>query len=188
MPCRRGQPAETLRGGQVELRRWRVSDLEPLSRAIAESRDHLIPWMPWAADQDRERTATFLERSGREWDQGEAYGYAITTAGMVVGSCGLMRRIGPGGLDIGYWFHPAWTGRGLATMAVATLVRQGFALPGIDRIEIHHDEANRASGAIPRRLGFTEVARHQVPGGPTAPGEVGIDVIWRAHRPVTAGR
>jgi RimJ/RimL family protein N-acetyltransferase len=67
-------------------------------------------------------------------------------------------------------------------MAVAALVRQGFELPGIDRIEIHHDEANHASGAVPRRLGFTEVERVPVPEGPTAPGEVGIDVTWRIHR------
>jgi RimJ/RimL family protein N-acetyltransferase len=39
----------------------------------------------------------------------------------VIGSSGLMRRIGPGGLDIGYWLHPAWTGKGLATTAVAAL-------------------------------------------------------------------
>ncbi|MFI0778923.1 GNAT family N-acetyltransferase [Streptomyces sp. NPDC021212] len=181
-----GHPAETLRSGQVELRRWRMSDLEPLRRAIEESLDHLKPWMPWAAVQERQRTAAYLERSEREWEAGESYGYAIITEGTVIGACGLMRRIGPGGLDIGYWLHPAWTGRGLATLAVAALVRQGFALPGIDRLEIVHDEANRPSAAIPRRLGFTEVARHQVPGGPTAPGEVGVDVIWRLHKPVTA--
>ncbi|MFI0819073.1 GNAT family N-acetyltransferase [Streptomyces sp. NPDC021098] len=181
-----GQPAEILRNGQVELRRWRATDLDPLHRAIEESLDHLMPWMPWAAVQERQQTAAYLERSEREWDSGEVYGYAITTEDTVVGSCGLARRIGPGGLDIGYWLHPAWTGHGLATLAVEALVRQGFALPGIDRLEIVHDEANLPSAAIPRRLGFTEVARHQVPGGPTAPGEVGIDVIWRMHKPTTA--
>lgn len=175
-------PAETLHRDQVELRRWSLSDLDTLHRTIVESLDHLVPWMPWAADQDRQRTAEFLERSEREWDAGEAFNYAVTAEGGIVGSCGLMRRIGPGGLEIGYWLHPRWTGRGLATMAVAALVRQGFALPEVDRMEIHHDEANHASGATARRAGFTKVERRPAPGGPVAPGEVGVNVIWRMHK------
>ncbi|MGI5466174.1 GNAT family N-acetyltransferase [Streptomyces sp. CA-132043] len=64
-------------------------------------------------------------------------------------------------------------------MAVAALVSQGFQLARIDRIEIHHDAANSASGAVARRVGFTEVERIQAAEGAVAPGEVGIDVIWR---------
>nr|WP_260328613.1 GNAT family protein [Streptomyces sp. Ag109_O5-1] len=64
-------------------------------------------------------------------------------------------------------------------MAAAALVRQGFHLAGTDRIEIHHDAANPASGAVARRLGFIEVERVEAPEGPVAPGEAGVDVIWR---------
>ncbi|MGP3970651.1 GNAT family N-acetyltransferase [Streptomyces sp. 6N223] len=82
--------------------------------------------------------------------------------------------IGAGRFAIGYWLHSRWTGRGLATMAAAALVSQGFQLVGIDRIEIHHDAANLASGGVAFRLGFTEVERGQAPEGPVAPGEVGL--------------
>lgn len=172
-------PAEILSSDRVELRRWHAGDLDALDRAISESLDHLIPWMPWAAAHGRENTAAFLARSDDEWAAGEAFAYAITSQGTVIGSCGLHRRIGAGGLEIGYWLHPAWTGRGLATQAAAALVGQGFTLPGIDRLEIQHDAANAASGAVARRLGFTEVARVPVPQGPATPGEEGVDVIWR---------
>ena len=189
------QPAEHLMCDQVALRRWRVSDLDALDRAVRESKDHLVPWMPWAAGADRQHLADFLARSQREWDSGQAFGYAITVDDTVIGSCGLHRRIGAGGLEIGYWLHPGWTGRGLATMAAAALTDQGFRLTGIDRVEIHHDAANRASGAVPRRLGFTEVGRVPTPEGPAAPGEAGIDVVWRMTtdqwrqgRPDAAGR
>ncbi|MFF7987706.1 GNAT family N-acetyltransferase [Streptomyces sp. NPDC007901] len=174
-----GQPADVLRFDQVELRRWRVDDIEALHRAITESRDHLLPWMPFAATHDRKQGEGFLARSEEQWASGEAYGYAITSGGVVIGSCGLHRRIAPGGLEIGYWLHHAWTGRGLATMATAALVQAGQELPGIDHVEIHHDEANSASGAVARRLGFAEVERVRVPDGPEAPGETGVEVIWR---------
>lgn len=172
-------PAEILRSDQVELRRWRTGDLDALDHAIHESLGHLVPWMPWAAGHGRRDTAGFLARSQDEWGSGEAYAYAITSEDVVIGNCGLHRRIGAGGLEIGYWLHPRWTGRGLATAAAAALVGQGFGLTGIDRLEIHHDAANAASGAVARRLGFTEIAHVPEPEGPSAPGEVGIEVVWR---------
>ena len=64
-------------------------------------------------------------------------------------------------------------------MAAAALVQAGRDLPGTDHIEIHHDEANSASGAIAHRLVFTEVERVRVPDGPEAPGETGVQVRWR---------
>ena len=60
-----------------------------------------------------------------------------------------MARIGPGGLEIGYWVRRAYTRRGIATTAAAALVDQAFRLPGIERVEIVHDELNVASGGIP---------------------------------------
>ncbi|MFH8369823.1 GNAT family N-acetyltransferase [Streptomyces sp. NPDC018031] len=70
-----------------------------------------------------------------------------------------------------------WTWR--SPSRSTTCCRGCLGLPGIDRIEIRHDAANRASAAIPRRLGFTEVGRVRVSAQPLAPGEVGIDVTWR---------
>ncbi|GAB2826101.1 GNAT family N-acetyltransferase [Streptomyces daliensis] len=182
------QPAETVAFDEVELRRWRADDIDTLNRVATESLAHLRPWMPWAAHHDRDAIAAFLARSDEEWASGQAYNYAITSGGEVIGSCGLMRRIGLGGLEIGYWLHPGWTGRGLATMTAAALLQQGFALTGTDRVEIHHDAANLASEGVPRRLGFTEVERVPVPEGAEAPGEVGVNVIWRVHSPAAASR
>ena len=91
-----------------------------------------------------------------------------------------MARIGPGGLEIGYWVHRAYTRRGLVTTAAAALVDQAFRLPGVNRVEIVHDELNVASGRVPRKLGFTEVERR--PLEELSPGGSGIGVIWRLTR------
>ncbi|MFD4988711.1 GNAT family N-acetyltransferase [Streptomyces sp. NPDC058374] len=177
-------PADILPAGPAELRRWRSEDAEALHRAVTESRDHLAPWMPWAAGQGPRETEEYLARCDEEWETGQAYTYALTVGGEVLGSCGLMRRIGPGGLEIGYWIHPAWTGRGLVTRSVGSLVAAVRAMPDVDHVTIHHDEANQASGAVAARLGFTEISRAPKPGGPTAPGESGIEVVWRLPVPV----
>jgi ribosomal-protein-serine acetyltransferase len=176
------EPREVLDSGQVQLRRWRAGDADTVYRVVMESLEHLLPWMPWASGYNRDRATQFAMQCEQDWESGVAYQYAITTDGVVVGSCGLMRRIGPGGLEIGYWLHPAFTGRGLATSAAEALQRQAFALPGIERVEIHHDSANTASGGIPRRLGYTEIERPAPTQEPLAPGEHGVRVVWRLTR------
>lgn len=169
--------------GDVRLRRWHAADIDELQRVVNEALPHLRPWMLWAAgDYDHAAAADFLARYDRYWGSGEAYSYAITVAGEVVGACGLERRIEEGGLEVGYWLHPRHTGRGLATMASAALAEQAFELPGIERLQIWHDAANTASAGVPRRLGFTEIARRTPPRDPLAPGEVGVDVVWQLIR------
>ncbi|MFF4649566.1 GNAT family N-acetyltransferase [Streptomyces sp. NPDC001380] len=176
-------PPETIASGPVVLRRRRAADAAAVDRLVTESLDHLLPWMPWAAHHDAAAATAYTADCERHWESGEAYDYAITCDGQDVGNGSLMRRIGPGGLEIGYWLHPAWTGRGLATAAARALVEAAFALPGTERVEIHHDAANHASGAVARRAGLTEAERRPAaPDAPQAPGECGIDVVWRTTR------
>jgi RimJ/RimL family protein N-acetyltransferase len=162
------------------LRRHRPEDLDPLHQAIEESRDHLRPWMPWA-DQTRDDTATFLRAVIEKWTTGEEYAYLIVDAedGATLGGTGLHRRLGPDALEIGYWRHATAGGRGLVTAAAAALTDAALALPGIERVEIHCDEANTRSAAIPRRLGYT--LDRIVDDAITAPGEHGRSMIW-VHR------
>jgi ribosomal-protein-serine acetyltransferase len=174
------RPDDLLSRGPVTLRRHRPDDLDAVFQAVTESLDHLRPWMPWAANYTRESAAGFLAKSAQDWADSTEYGYAIITGGVLAGGCGLMSRIGPGGLEIGYWVHRAWTRRGLATAASAALVEAAFRLPGVDRVEIVHDELNVASAGVPRKLGFTEVGRR--PLDPPPPAGTGIGVIWRLLR------
>jgi RimJ/RimL family protein N-acetyltransferase len=169
--------------GRVVLRRWRPADVATVDRIVSESLEHLLPWMPGAARHDRDEAAAFLERCEQQWAAGEAYNYAITVDGAEVGSCGMMRRIGPGGLEIGYWVHPAHTRQGIATAAAAALVEEAFTLPDVTHVEIHHDAANLASAAVPRKLGFVETFRAPREDGPAAPGETGVVVVWRITHP-----
>ena len=88
-----------------------------------------------------------------------------------------MRRIGPGGLEIGYWVRTDRTGRGVATEAAGLLTDAALALPDVDHVEIHHDEANAASGRVPAKLGYALVGRDEVER--LNPGEVGVSLVWR---------
>lgn len=179
------RPPELVDAGPAMLRRWRAEDLEAGSEAVFASLEHLRPWMPWAVDFSRASQAEFLVGSERDWQAGAAFNYAMLVDGAIAGSAGLMARIGPGGLEIGYWVHQAYTRRGLATACSSALVDQAFALPGIERVQIVHDELNVASGGIPRKLGFTEIGHRPLDHKPL--GGTGVGVVWEVTRAHWAG-
>jgi RimJ/RimL family protein N-acetyltransferase len=163
---------------RVELRPWRVQDADAQGRAIEESLDHLRPWMAWAAEWPKppeERRALI-----REWEAGPDEFLAVWLGDEIVGSCGLHFRIGEGGAELGYWIHVARTRRGLATEVARRLCERAFADPAIDRVEIHHDRANAASGGVPAKLGFELVG--DTPREPQAPAEEGVERVWRLSR------
>jgi ribosomal-protein-serine acetyltransferase len=175
-------PSETLTGDGVTLRRWRTGDAALVQRAVAESLDHLAPWMPFAVGgytlADGE---SFLASTEADWDAGNAFNYAIFAHdGVVAGSCGLMTRP-EDGFEIGYWLHASYTGRGLATQAAALLVREAWRV-GAAYVMIRHDEANVRSRAVPERLGFSFVERRAPVVEKLTSARIGVDVIWRLER------
>jgi ribosomal-protein-serine acetyltransferase len=172
-------PPDHLSHGSVELRRWHTSDADLCLRLVSESLEHLRPWMPWATpDYSRADAADYLERCDEDWAAGTAFQYLIVADGTPAGAAGLRTRIAPGGLEIGYWVHPDLTARGIATAAAAALTDAALALPGVDHVEIHHDELNLASGRIPAKLGYKAIETRRGRFEP-APGDSGITQVWR---------
>jgi ribosomal-protein-serine acetyltransferase len=168
-----------LGSGEVILRRWRETDAVALHQVVQESLEHLRPWMAWVADgYSLTAAAEFLATVQDEWARGVGYNYAIFVQGRMAGAASLMARIGPGGLEIGYWLHPSYVGRGAATRTASLLAAEAFRV-GMQRVEIVTDVANFRSAAIPRRLGFVEVERRSPPQEPLTPGEDGVDIVWR---------
>jgi ribosomal-protein-serine acetyltransferase len=174
-------PPERIDLAAVTLRRWQPELAEDLQAAVEASLPELRPFMPWATDDHGiDQGREYIARSVAEWDRHENFNYAIlTTDGQVIGSCGLMTRMGEGVLEIGYWVHSAHAGRGHATAVAGALADAALALPGIDRVAIKHDPANPASGRVAEKAGFAHVG--EVAHEPTAPAETGTHWIWERH-------
>lgn len=180
-------PDETLHLPRGVLSRIRESDAGQMSQAVTASLEHLKPWMPWATPQaaSMEAQRTHSREAEEAWDAGSDYIYVLRPgpSGPVIGCFGLHRRIGPGAIEIGYWVHADYTGRGYATASARALTQAGLALPDVDRVEIHTDEANTISAAIPRRLGYRlDRVDERVP---AAPAESIWLQIWITSEPAT---
>jgi ribosomal-protein-serine acetyltransferase len=174
---------ERLEGpGGFVLRRWVPADAEALARAVTESIDRLRPWMAWIADEPLpiDRRRALIAEWEQDFSRGSGAPMGVFLDGRIAGGSGLHDRLDPGGLEIGYWIHPAFLRRGLATRAARILTGAAFAVPGISRVEIHHDKANRASAGVPRKLGFRWLG--EAPDEPAAPADLGIEWRWRIEK------
>src|SRR5262245_61907903 len=98
-----------LGSGEVTLRRWRDTAVTALYEVVQEALEHLRPWMAWVSDgYPMEAATTFVADTVVDWESGRAFNYGIFVSGRLAGATSLMARIGPGGLEIGYWLHPAY--------------------------------------------------------------------------------
>lgn len=151
--------AVAVASGRFTLRRYVAADAEALNRAVADSVDHLLPWMPWAADEPM-TVAARLELFAtwdRQWRAGESAVYGMFKGAEVIGGTGLHRRREgrPDIVEIGYWVHVDHVRRGIATEAAAALTDAAFGLTGTTAVEIMHLPDNVASRGVPARLGYT---------------------------------
>jgi RimJ/RimL family protein N-acetyltransferase len=176
-------------------------DAGDLAAAVGESLDHLRPWMPWATSEaaDKRTQLARIAEADELWESGTDYLYVIVAvdrpghvrAGAasgpgggdagdagerLVGTIGLHRRAGEDIAEIGYWIAAAQTRRGYGTAAARAVTSVAVSLLGVRQVQIHCDEANVASAAIPRKLGYRldRIEPHE----PEAPGERGRRMIW----------
>ncbi len=174
--------------GEVAVRRWAPEDGAELQAVIRASAGHLRPRMvwvdAWVAD-DCDPAAT-IDAWNAAWADGGDLHVGIFERGVLSGAGGLHRRLGPDGLEIGYWLGPHATGRGLATIAAGLLTDLAFADPAIARVRIAHCVTNDASAGVPSRLDFPLLGERSCE-RPLGPADTGTDRIWEVGRAAWPG-
>jgi RimJ/RimL family protein N-acetyltransferase len=152
-------PAYRIITPRLVLRCWNPTDASMLTAALIESREHLLPWMPWAANEPLEPShrVKVLRRFRGEFDLDQDFIYGVFNRNetRVLGGTGLHTRLGEGAREIGYWIHVDFTHQGLATELSAALTRVAFEIEAVNRVEIHCDPRNVYSASVPRKLGYT---------------------------------
>lgn len=167
------------------LRCWEERDAPRLKTSIDDSLAHLRAWMAWAMDEPstldviERRLARFREsfRAAHEFP------FAILDPDEreLLGGIELSRRVGAGGMELGYWLRADRTGRGYATEAADALVSEAFHVCQARRVEIRCDPANAPSAAIAHRLGFRHVITLE-DNTTTPDGRPRDTMVWEATR------
>jgi RimJ/RimL family protein N-acetyltransferase len=169
-------PPDELAVDGLLLRRLTKQDAVPLQSAIRASREHLVPFMPFAsADPDHlEFRRQWIAAVAERFDQGSSFNYGVLKNGAVVGGCSIDSKP-HGAASIGYWVHVDHTRRGYAT-AVARALRDAAVDAGFSPVLLRHDQANIASKVIAKRLGFRFLRSE--PHSIDAPGQTGTSLVW----------
>lgn len=152
-------PAYRIETERLIVRCYQPADAKLLAESVAESVEHLKPWMPWAHDEPEPfeiKEKRMLSMRGKfDLQQDYVYGIFNKDETKLLGGTGLHTRLGDRQLEIGYWLHKDFINKGLITESTAALVKVAFEIIHIHRIEIHCAVENLASASIPRKLGFT---------------------------------
>jgi ribosomal-protein-serine acetyltransferase len=139
------------------LRLLEESDARELHTAIEANREHLTPWMPWAADQTLASTLAFITRTRRQLRDNDGFQTVVVEDGRIVGVIGYHSVSWRGrSTSLGYWLTERAQGRGTMTLTVRALTDHAFETWHLDHVEIRAGVENARSRAIPERLGFTQ--------------------------------
>lgn len=160
-PTRRPAPFR-IETGRLVLRCPDPADVDLVQEAVAESVATLRPWMPWVEGEpvSRGQRRTDLRRFRDEFRRHENYVYFLFTPeeDRMVGGMGLHPRVGPCGVELGYWIRSSERGRGLAVEGTAALIRAAFECVGVDRVEIRIEPPNAASRRVVEKLAIPREA------------------------------
>ena len=144
------------------IRCYHPHDAPLLKNAIDQSLDHLKPWMSWTKYEPESVQAKMdrLRKYRGQFDLGIDYTFGIFSKDekQLIGSTGLHTRVGDKAREIGYWINANYIGQGFATENVKALVKVGFEIEQLNRIEIRCAPHNIRSQNIPKKLGFLHEA------------------------------
>ncbi|MGG4168558.1 GNAT family N-acetyltransferase [Rossellomorea vietnamensis] len=143
---------------RLYIRPCMPGDGSDVFRAIADSRNELKPWLPFARKEQtleeveagvRESYADFIKKTDIRLH------IYLKETNEFIGSTGLHRiDWDVPKVEIGYWLNTEHTKKGYIIEAVKALAH--FALYDLfcKRVEIRCDKRNTASRRVPERLGF----------------------------------
>lgn len=143
---------------RLRLRCLAPHDTSSLSRAIAESIEHLRPWLTWTVHEPQSfaQRLTWVRTRRGHFDLGSDYCFgAFTKDETRLLGLGLLRLSGDvDERELGYWIHQGHLRQGLATELVSALLRVAFEVEQLGSVEIRTFPHNAASAGLARKLGF----------------------------------
>jgi len=140
------------------IRCYALEDAQMVQDAVDISIEHLRPWMTWTkrepetADDKIKLIRKF--RGNFDLEKDFTFGIFTKDGKDTIGGTGLHVRSEVGLREIAYWINIKYANQGYATEATKALIKVGFEINNLKRIEIHCDSKNIASFNIPKKLGF----------------------------------
>lgn len=140
----------------INIRRYRLDDVDALYEAAQESIAEISPWMSWLNDDyTREMAQQWVDARDAAWENDQSYDFVVVdAAGTFLGTVGLNAIDLPAKkANFGYWIRTSAAGRGIATQAGRLLCEFAFRETVLHRLEIVVAVENQRSHRVAQKLG-----------------------------------
>ena len=145
-----------LRTERLTLRRMKVGDSFDMFEYAC--REDVTEFLLWKPHPDLAYTREYLQFVATHYEIGDFFDWAVVWRDQdkMIGTCGFTRldythNVG----EIGYVINPLFRGMGIAGEAVREVMRFGFEVLGLNRIEAKFMEGNAASLRVMEKTGMT---------------------------------
>ena len=152
----------TLNTERLTLRRMLVSDTDDMYEYAR--RESVTRYLTWNPHRSRDYTREYLQYIGTHYTIGDFFEWGVihNEDDKFIGTCGFTRfdynhNCG----EIGYVLNPEYWGQGLADEAVLEVMRFGFEVLGLNRIEAKFIEGNESSRRVMEKTGMTFEGYHR---------------------------
>ncbi len=161
----------------VDVRLVSEGDAAALTAVLLANREFMAPWEPTreASYFTEQHQHDEISHARRRFEQNLGFPCVIAYEGKIVGRVNL-NNIVRGvfcSADLGYWVSQEYNGRGVATAAVAAVVRRAFDELGLHRVQAGTLVHNHGSQQVLLRNGFTRIG--------LAPTYLRIAGRWQDH-------
>lgn len=138
------------------LRQTTLDDAEEIFQVVDRNRDHLREFLPWldfsTTVQD---SIENIKESDLEFEESGTPRFCLILNDKMIGTISFhpINKLHKHG-SIGYWMDKSFTRNGYLTKAAKALVKYGFEILDLNRIEIRCNTKNIASQRVAEKLGF----------------------------------
>ena len=141
---------------RLVLREMRPEDAEAIFQLFGD--EEVMRYRDVLTFTHLEEAQQFLALVRARYEQGEEMHWGITLKGKdsLIGTCGYSWHLGPQFGAIGYDLVRLYWKQGIMTEAVQALLRFGFEVRNLHRVEARVRLGNDASMRLLQRLGFQE--------------------------------
>ena len=137
------------------LRRMMVGDCYDMYEYAR--RADVTQYLTWSPHPNVDYTKEYLAYLSHHYALGDFYDWALILKdeNKMIGTCGFIRFYFPNDCaEVGYVMNPEYRGQGIAPEAPAEVIRFGFSVIGLNRIEAKYIVGNEASRRVMEKVGM----------------------------------
>ena len=151
---------EPLYTERLVLRRLTRYDLEDVYAYCSDPQ--VSKYLLWSPHESMRTTRQYLTLVERKYRSAEFYDWGVEYEGRIIGTCGFTSfSVVDDSAQIGYVLSSEFWGRGIATEMLKSVIRYGFDVLSLNRIEGRYMKENVASLAVMNKCHMTLEGIHK---------------------------